>query len=410
MNVWVFNHYAESPDGAATRTFDLGRALVGKGHRVTIFACSFSHYRLREEHFTKRLRFVKVEEREGVRFIWLRGLRYGTNDWRRIANFVGYAVSSFLCGLAKLPRPHVVIGSSVHPLGGLAALAVSRLIRRPFFLEVPDLWPQVLIDFGRIGPEGRRARVLRRIERILLHGAERIIMLWRDTDEYVHRLGIAADKQVWIPHVVDPRLYDGLPDYADHEPPFTVMYLGSLVESMALDVVLDAASILLAAGRNDIRIVLIGGGSERSRLVSRAQQLRLSNVEIREPVPKAEVPKVLASADCFLCCTKRLPVYRYGMSMSKTCEYLMAGRPVVFAGESTYNPVAEAQAGITVKAEDPEALAAAIQEVIDLPFDTRRDMGQRGRAWVARRHDVRILADRLEQVLLSGMPAEATRA
>src|SRR5918996_1189215 len=102
MNVWVFNHYAESPDGAATRTFDLGRALVGKGHRVTIFACSFSHYRLREEHFTKRLRFVKVEEREGVRFIWLRGLRYGTNDWRRIANFVGYAVSSFLCGLAKL--------------------------------------------------------------------------------------------------------------------------------------------------------------------------------------------------------------------------------------------------------------------------------------------------------------------
>src|SRR5919106_1917732 len=378
MNVWIFNHYAESPEGAATRTFELARALVDKGHRVTIFACSFSHYRLREEHFTKSLRFVKVEERDGVRFVWLRGLRYVTNDWRRTANFIGYGVSSFLCGMATLPRPHVVIGSSVHPVGGLAALAVSRLIGRPFFLEVPDLWPQVLIDFGRIAPGGRRARVLRGIERTLFRAAERTIMLWRDTDEYVHRLGIATDKQVWIPHVVDPRLYDGLPEYADHEPPFTVMYLGSLVESMALDVVLDAARILLAAGRSDIRIVLIGGGPARRRLVSRAQQLRLSNVEIREPVPKAEVPKLLASADCFLCCTKRLPVYRYGMSMSKTCEYLMAGRPVVFAGESTYNPVEEAQAGITVKAEDPEALAAAIQEVIDLPFGTRRDMGQRG--------------------------------
>ncbi len=403
MNIWVFNHYAESSAGAATRTFDLSRALVGKGHRVTIFACSYSHYRLREEHFTGPFRYVTTEEVEGVRFVWLRGFQYETNDSRRILNFIGYGIASFVQGLVTRPRPDVVIGCSVHPIGGLSALAISRLLRRPFFLEVPDIWPQVLIDFGRIRSEGLSARVLRWMEGTLAHAAERIIVLWRDADEYGRRIGIPADRHVWVPHVVDAALYCDLPEYVDHEPPFTIMYLGSFVESMALDVVLDAARILQASGRNDIRFVLVGAGSARGRLVRRAQQLRLANVEIREPVPKAQVPQVLASADCFLCSTKHLPVYRYGMSMSKTCEYLMAGRPVVFAADSTYNPVAEAQAGISVEAEDPEALAAAIQRLIDLPFGDRQAMGKRGRDWVARHHELRILADRLEEALMSGM-------
>jgi glycosyltransferase involved in cell wall biosynthesis len=400
MHIWIFNHYADSPDGIATRTFELSRVLIEKGHHITIFASSFSHYRLREEHITSYWRLYNVEERDGVRFFWLRGFPYAENDWRRVVNMIGFGVLAVLRGLVTAPKPDIIVGCSVHPFAALAAFGLSRLSNSRFFVEVPDLWPQVLIDFGRIEASGLTARVLYAVEKFLFTKAERIIMLWRNTEDYVRRRGVSTDKVVWIPHVVDPSKYASLIDYGKHEASFTAMYLGSFVQSMALDVVLDAAQILLQRGRTDIRIVMIGEGVEKQRLMSRATRLNLTNLDIRGPVPKSYVPTVMREANCFICCFKNSPVYKYGLSMSKMCDYMMSGRPVVCSGESAYDPVAEARAGISVKGEDPRALATAIESLADTSPEEQRNMGRRGIAWVKEHHHLQLLAGRLEHVLL----------
>jgi glycosyltransferase involved in cell wall biosynthesis len=399
MHIWIFNHYADSPDGIATRTFELARALTQKGHRITIFASSFSHYRLREEHVTGYWLY-HVEERDGVRFVWLRGFPYTANDWRRIANMIGFGILAFLLGLIRKPKPDVIIGCSVHPCAALVGFGLSRLTNSRFIVEVPDLWPQVLIDFGRIKASGLTAKVLYAVEKLLFTKAERIIMLWRNTDHYVRSRGVSLDKVVWIPHVVDPSKYISLPDYDKGDAVFTAMYLGSFVQSMALDVILDTAQILLQKGRTDIRIVMIGEGVEKRRLMSRAERLNLSNLDIRGSVPKRDVPTVMKEANCFISCFKNSPVYKYGLSMNKTCDYMMSGRPIVNSGESAYDPVAEARAGISVKGEDPRALAVAMEALADTSPEEQRNMGRRGIAWVTEHHHVQILAARLEQVLL----------
>jgi glycosyltransferase involved in cell wall biosynthesis len=398
MKIWIVNHYAESPDGIATRTFELSRVLTHKGHHVTIFASSFSHYRLREEHIAGP-RLYNVEQRDGVRFIWLRGFPYAANDWRRMVNMMEFGVLAFFWGLITRPKPDVVIGCYVHPCAAFAALVLSSLTRSRFFVEAPDLWPQVLVDFGRIKGGGLTANVLYAFEKFLFTRAERIIMLWRNTDDYVQSRGISPNKIVWIPHVIDPSKYAALQDSRKRHGVFTAMYLGSFVQSMALDVVLDAAQILLRKGRTDIRIVMIGEGVEKRRLASRAEQLNLSNLEIRAPVSKASIPTVMKEADCFICCFKNSPVYKYGLSMSKMCDYMMSGCPVVSSGESAYDPIAESGAGISVRGEDPTALATAIQAIADTVPAERDAMGQKGIGWIMKHHDVRVLADRLENIL-----------
>lgn len=51
MNIWIFNHYAVGPDSSGgTRHYDLAKQLVQRGHKVTIFASSFNHQTLKEEH------------------------------------------------------------------------------------------------------------------------------------------------------------------------------------------------------------------------------------------------------------------------------------------------------------------------------------------------------------------------
>jgi glycosyltransferase involved in cell wall biosynthesis len=402
LTLWVFNHYAETPDGSATRTFELCRALAGRGHAPTIFASSFSHYRHREEHLQGWGRFSATEERDGVRFVWLRGRPYRGNDWRRVVNMLGYGALSMVYGVRMRPKPDVIIGCSVHPCAALSGLAIARLLGARFLLEITDLWPQVLIDMGRLSPGGASARILRAIERGLFAAAEKVIMLWRDTHDYVRSRGMDPGKIVWIPHVIDPGHFETVPPYRDRRGRFTALYLGSFVKSMGLETLLEASRILRTAGRTDIRIVMVGAGAEKDRLRRHAARLGLDNLEMRDPVPKAQVPWILAGADCLICCFRNSPAYRYGLSMNKLCDYLMSGRPVILSGNSGYDPVAEGRAGLSVKGEDPETLAAAIIAMADLAFEERAAMGLRGRDWALRHHDIRVLADRLERVLLPG--------
>src|SRR5207245_7795368 len=55
--------------------------------------------------------------------------------------------------------------------------------------------------------------LLRVLEKFLYRRAERIIMIWPRTEEYVARLGISPKKVVWIPHLADPSRYEGLKTY-----------------------------------------------------------------------------------------------------------------------------------------------------------------------------------------------------
>lgn len=412
MRLWIFNHYAETPEGSATRTFELAKGLARRSHDITIFACSFSHYRLREERFEKPWQLFKTEDLQGVRFIWLHGFGYRKNDWRRVLNMLGFGLLAVIRGITATPKPQVIIGCSVHPCAALAALLIARLRGARFLVEVTDLWPQVLIDFGRIREWGLTARMLRFIEKLLYNQAAKIIMLWRNTDSYVRSRGIPVDKLVWIPHVVDPTACPAyrLQPQEQRQRTFKVMYLGSFVQSTALDVILDAALILSRTERELIRIILVGGGVDRNRIIARAQALGLKNVEIRGPVPKRQVMEVMEEADCFVCCIKRSPVYKYGLSMNKLCDYLMSGKPIVFSGDSAYDPVAEAGAGISVSGEDPAALATAIIQMFSLSLVQRQEMGRRGLEWVRKYHHVDVLTDRLEAVVTSSPAPEGSAA
>jgi glycosyltransferase involved in cell wall biosynthesis len=61
--------------------------------------------------------------------------------------------------------------------------------------------------------------------------------------------------------------------------------------------------------------------------------------------------------------------------------------------------VAEAGAGITVPANDPEALAAALERLASATRAERAAMGARGQAFVAEHHDIERLAARFDEVL-----------
>ena len=418
MNIWIINHYADTPDRPATRTFDLSRQLVQRGHRVTIFAAGFSHYSLKEE----RIQGGETQREEnwnGVKFVWLKTFPYRQNGWRRLANIASFAWRVFRAGRRTSETPDAIIGVTVHPLAALSAYFLSVAKKSRFFFEVTDLWPEALIDIGALSPKNPIAWMLRALEKFLYRKAEKTIMLWPFAHEYTNGLGIAKEKVVWIPHGVDLSRLEALKPYdGAKEPLFTVMFLGGQSRYHGVDVILEAAQILEQREERRVRFVIVGGGSENSRLVGRVKEMNLQSVEFRPQVPKSEIGKVMSEGDAFLFHIRELASLRkYGISANKLYDYMSSGRPIIYAVNSRNNPVEEAGAGVSIPAESPTALVEAVLHLVSLTPEERIEMGRNGLEYLLKHHDIRLLAERLERVLLGSNAdgeaqvqlAEATR-
>jgi glycosyltransferase involved in cell wall biosynthesis len=409
MRVWIVNQYAVPPTQAGiTRHYTLASELIKRGHDVTVIASSFDHVTRRETRLAPGEQ-ARLETMGKVPFLWLRTPPYRGNTIARMTNMVTFArqLIQWVPRL-DLPAPDVIVGSSPHLFGALAAERLARRAGVPFVLEVRDLWPQSLIDLGGVSAHHPVVLALGHIERYLYRGSSRILALLPGAVEHLVAKGADRARVVYLPNGADLSV---LP--APEPPPvnarFTVLYAGTHGLANGLDGLLDAAALLQAEGWADrVLMRFVGDGPEKPRLVRRAEAEGLSLVRFEPPVAKEAIHAVLASADAFMVTMHAIGLYRFGISFNKIYDYMAAGRPTVLGASASNNPIAEAGCGLSVPAGDARAMADAIKRLAEMTPAERWELGQRGRAAVERQHDFRRLAETLEQTLLEviGVPDE----
>ncbi|MEU1267054.1 glycosyltransferase family 4 protein [Streptomyces sp. NPDC005799] len=413
MRIWIFNHYAAPPDCAAgTRHYELGRVLAAKGHEVTVFASSFSHFSRREERLAPGEK-VATRTFDGVRFVWVRTPPYTGNGYRRALNMAYYA-ARVLSVQRGLNRPDVIVGSSVHLPAVLAAWLAARGRRARFVFEVRDLWPQTLIDMGALRANGLPARLLRLAESFCCRQASAVICLLPGASDYLQARGVPADKIQYVPNGIpdlppsgDPSLPAGLDgaDSADQAADLidrisrlrkdgflTAGYVGSHGPANGVATIVAAAAELRSAGHPRVAVVLVGDGQEKAACQELAHRHGLDNVLFWPPVPKRAVPAVLAELDVTLFCLRDVAVFNYGLSSNKLFDYLASGKPVLFASNAPGGPVRESGGGVCVPAESPADMAAGLAGLAGMSQSERKRMGERGRRWVYRHHGMTALA------------------
>ena len=403
-HVWMLNHYAQTPNtGSSTRHFNLARGLPSFGWGASVIASGTLHNSDRRvvdgnaNHVLSR--------HDGVPFLWLRTSSYRGNGADRMKNMIDFTRRALdRSTTAQLAKPDAIIGSSVHPFAAWAGLRLARRHGVPFLFEVRDLWPQSLIDLGRISESDPRTFLLRRLERHLYRNAARTIVLLPQAHEYIVPLGIPRERIVWIPNGVDLELFKAHPYPKDRvNAPFTFVYMGAHGTANGLDNILEAMALVRersAPSQPSLRLRLIGDGPLKASLIKMSDDLGLASlVSFEAAVPKAEIVERAAEADAFVFNLVDIPIYRYGISLNKIFDYLAAARPIVFGGNASNNPVAEAGAGITVPPGRPDLLADAMLELARTPRAQLAAMGAAGRAYVAATHDYSVLAHRLASTL-----------
>jgi glycosyltransferase involved in cell wall biosynthesis len=399
--LWIFNHYARTgEDAGGARHFEMAKHLIKRGWSVTIFASGITHRTGKNLVKADESRAIKMIE--GVRFVWLKASPYKGNGLSRWKNIVEYYLQAIkVKQTIGLGKPDVVIGSSVHPLAGLAAWHVASRFSVPFVFEVRDLWPQTLIDMGKISKRSPIALVLRKLEVFLYKKAKRIISVLPGAADYIEKSGISPEKVVWISNGVNIDSYQTIELPASKES-FELMYLGSLGEANAIEILLDAMK-LVSDKNPKVILRIVGTGPREYALKEQAKKLGLLNKTVRFEgvVPRSEVAGVAEKANAFVITVKDVPgLYRYGISMNKIFDYMAAGKPTVIAIDAFNNPIAESGGGITVKPDDPCELAKAILALVAMPDDKRERMGTCAREHAEKLYSYEHLAHRLESMLV----------
>jgi glycosyltransferase involved in cell wall biosynthesis len=117
------------------------------------------------------------------------------------------------------------------------------------------------------------------------------------------------------------------------------------------------------------------------------------------PIPKAQIPALLAGLDIAYIGWQQVPIYRFGIAPNKLMDYMMARCAVLHSVQAGNDPVAESGCGLTVAPESPTAVAEGLRRLAALPAAERRAMGERGRAFVLAHHTYPVLARRFVEAM-----------
>ena len=401
MHILYLHQYFTTRSGVGgTRSYEFARFFVRQGHQVTIVTAA-DHQQPWSSGWWRQSTVdgINVIEVRAGYADYHRGTAIGYGQ--RIIAFILFALVSLLVVL-RVKRPDVVFATSTPLTIGIPGMLASRWHRVPLVFEVRDLWPEAPIQMGAL----RHPLLIlaaRWLERAIYRYSYHIIALSPGMRQGVIDAGISPTKVSVIPNAADLDLFHPQRDgrlWREQlgEPPFLVLYFGTMGEANDLGQVIEAAHILQQQGQSDILIALAGQGRQRPWLEEQSRRYSLNNVRFIDPLPKTEIADLVAAADVCLTIFKAVPVLAT-CSPNKLFDTLAAGKPVIVNTPGWLRQlVTEHQCGRYARAGDPADLAAQIVFFRDHPTFTHQ-AGQNARLLAERCFDRQRLAAEVLRVL-----------
>ena len=127
----------------------------------------------------------------------------------------------------------------------------------------------------------------------------------------------------------------------------------------------------------------------------------VNNVKFYDRVKKYEIPSLLKESDAVVMLLRDIPLYKYGMSPNKMYEYLASTKPIIFSGNVANDMVKEANAGVSVVAENSKKLKDGILTLQKMVINEREILGKNGRKYVEENYDTKILSKKIEKIILN---------
>ena len=326
--------------------------------------------------------------------------RGARSAWRLALNYLSFVASGLMFGpwLLRKRQYDVVFVYGLSPiLLAIPAIFLAWIKRRKLIVWVQDLWPESLSATGYV----RNARGLRAVEwvvRWIYRHTDLLLVQSRAFEAPVAAL--APGKPIaYYPNSVDATFAEppspdvALPDVPSLDEGFAVVFAGNVGAGQAVEVMVEAAALLKDVPQ--IRFVVFGQGSRWDWMCEQVQSRGLTNLHLPGRFPVNTMPGLMQKAGALLVTLADEPIFAMTVP-NKVQAYMAAGRPILAClnGEGA-RLVAEAQAGLSVPAQDAKALAAAVLQLYQMSPEERAQFGVNGRRYYKANFDHDKLVDEL---------------
>lgn len=390
MKILIINHYIGSSHyGMDYRQYYLAREWVKQGHEVSVLGASYSHLRIQQPEVAKDL---DTEIVDGIKYLWLKTPKYKSSGIKRILNILTFVFKTFRyrSNIAKVMAPDMVLVASTYVLDVYPAYLIAKKHRSRLVYELHDLWPLSPMVIGGYSKHHPFIGMVQRAEDFACKRCDNFISVLSNAKEYLIDHGMKEKKFIYVPNGfseeyqnskrdVLPTAHEALLTKLKNEARVIVGYAGGHAPSNALNSFVAAG--IIHSRNSKLAFVLVGDGSQKEDLMRLANTNKEENTYFLPAVSKKAIPSFLDYCDILYAGGISSVLHQYGTAFNKIIDYMLAGKPIIFAVDEPNCLVERVGCGLRVEAENVNQIADAIEDLSQMSYKKRNNLGRKGQVY-----------------------------
>ena len=383
MKILIYSaNFAPEPVGIGKYSGEMAAWLVSQGHQVRVVAAPpyYPAWKLEQAYVWPPYR---REQWQGVD-VWRAPLWVPKNPGglARVLHLLSFAFSSLPVMLWQTQwRPKLVFVVAPALVCGPTALLVARLTGAKAWLHIQDFEVDVAFQMGLL-KSSLLQRLVLATERCLLRSFDHVSSISGRMLDRLRQKGVKEHQVRFFPNWVDISHIYPLTSPSDYRKAMgikpdtkVVLFSGTMGGKQGLMVIPETARKL--AHRQDLMFVVCGDGVIKPQL--EAASIGLSNIKFLPLQPFERLGQLLGLADIHL--LPQSPEAADLVLPSKLSGMLASGRAIIATClANTEIASVVSKCGLVVLPEDAQALANAIEQLLD-DDEARLQFGKQARLY-----------------------------
>ena len=305
--LFLTDNFPPEVNAPATRTFEHCREWVKAGHDVTVITC-FPNYPQGRVYPGYKNSLCKTEYMDGIKVVRVWSYMTANKGFiKRIIDFISFSVTSFFAGLFR--SCDIIVATSPQFFTALSGRTLSFFKRKPWVMEVRDLWPDSIKAVGAM-KESVVLKYFSKEEKWCYSSADKIVVVTNSFKREIAKKGISEDKIYVIKNGANTELFkpreksQELLRKLGLEGKRVLGYVGTLGMAHKIDFLIDCVK-----GLDDYALMILGNGAEKENIQQKIESEGIKNVVLLDSVSKNEVAEYIALQDAALVNLRRSSLF-----------------------------------------------------------------------------------------------------
>uniref|UniRef100_UPI003217979D glycosyltransferase family 4 protein n=1 Tax=uncultured Draconibacterium sp. TaxID=1573823 RepID=UPI003217979D len=361
--LFLTDNFPPEVNAPATRTYEHCKEWVNKGADVTVITCApnFPKGRVYEGYKNK---WKTRENIDGIKVIrvWTY-ISANEGFLRRTLDYISFSITGFLAGLFE--KADVIVATSPQFFTALAARTLSFWKRKPWILEIRDLWPESIKTVGAM-KDSIFIRYFEKEEMWNYKSADKIITVTDSFKKTISEKGISPNKIEVIKNGANFDLYKPMPKnknllkVLNLNGKTIIGFIGTHGMAHKLDFILDCAKELQ---HTNYHFLFVGDGAMKKSLAEKKKNENIRNLTMLDSIAKEEVANYLSLVDISLINLKKSDLFKTVIP-SKIFENAAMEIPILMGVDGEARSIIEDyEAGLFFEPEDKTSFFEKLDEI-----------------------------------------------